>query len=111
MNLGLRDAVCLGSVLAEHLTRSTVTATDASRDELAAPLKAWAAWRHKQALTVIGLTKKMLTVATLQDKVTWHYGCIPVNWVRVRNFVLWSGGVTGIARKKVAWRLSGLGTR
>ena len=110
MNLGLRDAVFLGPVLAEHLKRSTGAET-VSRAELDAPLKEWAAWRHEQALKVIALAKGLMSIATWQDKTTWYFGFIPVNWVSVRNFLFWVGGVTGTAKKRAPWRLSGLQNR
>ena len=110
MNLGLRDAVLLGPVLAEHLKRSTSSPL-LSRDELDAPLKKWAEWRHGQALKIIRLTKGLLRFATWKNEITWHAGFIPVNWTRVRSFALWFGGVTGLVKKKVPMRLSGLEIR
>ena len=82
-----------------------------SREELDAPLKEWAAWRHEQALQVIALAKGLMSIATWQDKTTWYLGFIPINWARVRNFMFWVGGITGTAKKRAPWRLSGLQNR
>lgn len=109
MNLGLRDAVTLGPVLAAHLRASAQTASESSPGTvtLDAPLKHWADVRHERALTVVRMVKTIISAASYKDEITWHYGFIPINWVRVRNFILWLGDVTG--RKNAApWRLSGL---
>ena len=108
MNLGLRDAVTLGPVLAAHLRASTQTAVQPARATLDAPLRTWANVRHERALTVIRLVKTIVSAGGLKDEVTWHYGVVPINWVKVRNFVLWLGGVTGTTKSTVPWRLSGL---
>ncbi|KAF7797478.1 hypothetical protein EIP86_008676 [Pleurotus ostreatoroseus] len=102
MNLGLRDAVSLGPVLAEHAKRNEhYGAADA-------PLKKWADDRHAQALRVIGTAKVMMRWISAQNVYSMYYGIIPVNWFKVRNWMLWTVDVTGVLQKKLPWRLSGL---
>ena len=108
MNLGLRDAVFLGPVLAEHLRMSYKEATTARRTDLDKPLEQWAAWRHAQGLKVIALAKRGLTFASWRDELTWWYGMVPVNWVSVRNAALWVLSFTGYGKRMIPWALSGL---
>ena len=111
MNLGLRDAVFLAPIIIDHLKRSegeTSLAKLRTCDE--ATLKVWAADRHAKALKVIKLAKNLLKVATWKDETTWYLGCLPINWVQVRNLVMWIGHWTGMSRK-VPWALSGLQNR
>ena len=102
MNLGLRDAVSLGPVLAEHIKQGQHTG---ARD---ARLRQWADSRHAQALNVIGLAKRMLAWAGMKNEISFYYGIIPVNWFRIRNLELWLGDVTGYIGRKMPWALSGL---
>ena len=67
----------------------------------------WAADRHAKALKVIKLAKGLLGAATWKDEITWYLGCVPVNWVYVRNFMMSLGRWTGMAQK-MPWALSGL---
>jgi len=109
MNLGIRDAVFLGPVLAEHSKAAAITTSD--RLALDKPLEEWAKARHERALDIIALTKRGLNVVTWKDETVWYAGVVPVNWARVRNWMLWAFDKAGITRKMAAWRLSGLGNR
>ena len=102
MNLGLRDAISLGPILAERVKNS--------EDSSAADdgLRKWADDRHAQALRVIDLAKGMLGWAGAKNTFSLYYGIVPVNWYKIRNLILWVGGVTGVLKKKLPWRLSGL---
>ena len=62
----------------------------------------------QHALTVIRMVKGIMAAAGYKDELTWYYGFIPVNWVKVRNFALWLGEVTGRMKTAGPWRLSGL---
>lgn len=104
MNLGLRDAISLGPILAAHVaSQSGASAPDDS------PLQAWAVHRRQQGLTIIQLTKTILRVASLPHGVTWVWGVIPVKLAAVRNLGLWFLARSAWLRGKIAWRLSGLG--
>ncbi|KAF7797484.1 hypothetical protein EIP86_008683 [Pleurotus ostreatoroseus] len=101
MNLGLRDAVSLGPILAEHARTNEHYGADAL-------LRKWAEDRRTQALTVIGAAKVMMTWIAAQNVYSMYYGILPVNWFKVRNFMLWLGDVTGVLQRKLPWQLSGL---
>lgn len=108
MNLGLRDAVFLGPVLTAHAQRSARHMSPEVRAKLDEPLEAWAEQRHEVALKVIRFAKETLSSMTRKDEVVWHWGILPVNWLKVRNFMMWFWNITGIARRVVPWQLSGL---
>lgn len=106
LNLGLRDAIFLAPVLADHSRQmAKETADRAKADKL---LQAWADIRHQRALKVIRLAKEGHKFSTWKDERVWYLGIIPVNWVRVRNFMLWLMEVTGYANRIPPWQLSGL---
>ena len=111
MNLGLRDAVVLAPVIVEHLKR-IAGVTDAAQLKAAddATLEAWATDRHAKALKVISLAKTAFQLFTLKDETTWYLGVIPVNWVKVRNFMMSLASWTGMNRSQMR-RLSGLQNR
>ncbi|PSR74918.1 hypothetical protein PHLCEN_2v9452 [Hermanssonia centrifuga] len=111
MNLGLRDAVFLGPVLAEHLKRSARVQTPSERAKLDEPLKNWADSRHVQALKIIALAKRILGGASWKDEITWYFGVIPVNWAKVRSALLGLASLAGYTKKMVPWALSGLANR
>ena len=102
MNLGLRDAVSLGPILAEHAKRNEHYG---DADTL---LKKWADDRHAQALKVIGTSKVMMRWISANNVYSMYYGIVPVNWFKIRNWMLWTADVTGLLQKKLPWRLSGL---
>lgn len=109
MNLGIRDSVFLGPILAEHVRKAKGGAAD--REELDAPLKAWAKERHERALKVIKLAKTTLSASSWRDEVVWYLGFIPINWVKVRNFVFTIMSLTGYTKRVTPWQLSGLKNR
>ncbi len=111
MNLGLRDSVFLGPILAEHLKRSTQASATYERAELDEPLKQWAAVRHAHALKIISVAKRMLAVFSCKNEITWYFGVIPINWMKVRNIGMWISELTGYSRRMNAWNLSGLASR
>ncbi|PCH38234.1 FAD/NAD(P)-binding domain-containing protein [Wolfiporia cocos MD-104 SS10] len=115
MNLGLRDAVALGPVLAAYVKRVKAstshgqvnTATDDS--DLERSLRDWAATRRGRALAVIRMVKILLRAVTLPDKTSWILGIIPVNLHTLRNLIMRIITRLGWVRMMIAWRLSGLG--
>jgi 2-polyprenyl-6-methoxyphenol hydroxylase-like FAD-dependent oxidoreductase len=109
MNLGLRDAVSLGPVLAAHIKHCAQTAS--AQGDVDEPLRAWATVRHERALKVIQLTKTLLTSVRWKNEITWYKGIIPINLVKLRQWVMWLGGITGYTQETAAWQLSGLQNR
>ena len=102
MNLGLRDAISLGPALARHIVNSQ------QADTADVDLEKWADERHAQALKVIARAKSMLAWAGAKNVPSVYYGVVPVNWFKVRNFILWAGSVTGFLKANLPWQLSGL---
>lgn len=103
MNLGLRDAISLGPILAARLRSSTV-------DDL--QLRTWADGRRQQGVTIIQLTKTILGLASVQNGgIVWMWNVVPLPILRstVRSWSLWVLGKSTWLQSKVAWRLSGLG--
>ena len=114
MNLGLRDAVFLGPVLAQYITQMNSAAKANSPTERAqadAQLVKWGEERRDQAVIVITLANRVLTAMSLQEKWTWYWGLVPVSLTFVRTWGLWFLGVTGLAEKVLPWKLSGLQNR
>ena len=111
MNLGLRDAVFLGPILAAHARQGAHHASPEVRAKLDEPLQAWAQQRHERALEVIRFAKETLARASWKDEIVWYWGTLPVNWMKVRNFIMWFLNVTGISRRVIPWQLSGLRNR
>ena len=111
MNLGIRDAISLGAALATHRSVTEPVVAPSEYRRLDRPLKEWADHRRQQGLTVIALTKRMLSFAMARPTTTWYLGVIPVNWWMLRNFVLGIATSFSATRRAAAWRLSGLGNR
>ncbi|KAI0818587.1 hypothetical protein BC629DRAFT_1463013 [Irpex lacteus] len=106
MNLGLRDAIFLGPVLATHIKQTSQRTSSPVTADIS--LEEWAKSRHERALKVIRLTKALLTTIRWKDEITWYYGFLPVNMVKLRQWVLWVGDITGYTKRMAAWQLSGL---
>jgi 2-polyprenyl-6-methoxyphenol hydroxylase-like FAD-dependent oxidoreductase len=100
MNLGLRDAIGLGPVLAAHLKAFQ---TMPAQPDLDKPLCEYAAARHTRALEVIHLTKSLIKSASYLDS-TGLTSRVMITLVRfLMKFRFFQSAV--------AWRLSGLGAR
>jgi len=106
MNLSLRDAVFLGEALTKHI-HATETQPLSEADAI---LREFAAVRHARALEVIRLTKKILSVVGMKyrDRMSWW---CPVDSATVRAWALWVLGSIPFVQRKLAWELSGLGSR
>ncbi|PFH54363.1 hypothetical protein AMATHDRAFT_44875 [Amanita thiersii Skay4041] len=98
MNLGLRDAIGIGEVVAKHIV---LYAQDPERaDDL---LETFAATRYDRALNVISLTKTAMT----------YISTIAVNSF-TRFLLYWMVRLVAMipaVRQGMAWRVSGLGNR
>jgi 2-polyprenyl-6-methoxyphenol hydroxylase-like FAD-dependent oxidoreductase len=96
MNLGIRDAIGLGEVLAQHQKLSD---TQDDADKL---LRDYAAARHERAITTIRMVKRIQKVGlALQSRIV----------SRMFYFAISVLGAIPAIRKAIAWRLSGLGAR
>jgi 2-polyprenyl-6-methoxyphenol hydroxylase-like FAD-dependent oxidoreductase len=96
MNLGLRDAIGLGPVLAAHL-QECQQSPSVDVDNI---IQEYASTRHARAISIIRLTKRMMSSArSAGNKFTVAYWLI-----RLVGKISW-------ARNMMVWRLSGLGSR
>ncbi|KAI0093633.1 hypothetical protein BDY19DRAFT_918047 [Irpex rosettiformis] len=111
MNLGLRDAVFLGPVLAQYITQMKTAKSPSERAKADAQLLKWGYERRAQAVIVITLANRVLTAMSLRDGWTWYFGIIPVNWTSIRAWAVWFLGTTGLAARILPWKLSGLQNR
>lgn len=100
MNLGIRDAVGLGSVISQHMTNSSSLQGDGVRDVKI--LEEYASARRDRALNTIRLTKRLMVgTGTLMS----------TNVINVLYWVLKLVGKVPFITNRLVWRLSGLGNR
>ena len=116
MNLGIRDAVKLAPILTQYIHALSSSSPNSyppasSRDELEAPLRAWAEERHTRALAVIRLVKDLQRMTWIPNKTQWFLGTIPYNPATLRNWFLRFFTSFEWFRANSAWRVSGLGNR
>lgn len=104
MNLGLRDGISLGPVIASAITAGSSPEADEK-------VRAHMAGRRDRALKVIGVTKTMShTVGmspVLQSKFWWS----PIPIHTVRDWVLWLLSKSSIVRETLAYKFAGLEDR
>ena len=104
MNLGLRDGISLGPVIASAITAGSSPESDEK-------VRAHMAGRHERALKVIGITKIMShTVGmspVLQSKFWWS----PIPIHTVRDWVLWILSKSSTVRETLAYKFAGLEDR
>ncbi|EIW60470.1 FAD/NAD-P-binding domain-containing protein [Trametes versicolor FP-101664 SS1] len=105
MNLGIRDAIKLGAVLAEYVR----AAASGKPGDVEAPLRQWAEERHGRAETVIRMVKGLQKMIMIRSKTKWVLGIIPVNVVWLRNTFLRIMTSFAWFRTRGAYNLSGLG--
>jgi len=98
MNLGIRDAISLGPVLAAH-----IASTDETRSASDRLLEEYAVTRRRRALTTIKLTKRIMG---LVRTVGWRQILTKLSLLVVRL-----GLKLPFVRRRAAWNLSGLGNR
>lgn len=99
MNLGIRDAIGLGSALAEHI--KIVPGTPQANVQ-SLPLQAYGEARYKSAVKVIRLTKRIMGfVATLGTTKT----------IDLQYWLFRLLGSIPPVRSMMAWQVSGLGNR
>lgn len=102
MNLGIRDAVTLGPVLAAALTAGPSPETDEK-------VRAHMTLRRDRALKVIGMTKVMAGAVGMSPAVREKFAWLPINIYTVRDWVFWLLGRSSWVSQTLAYRFSGLG--
>lgn len=104
MNLGLRDGISLGPVIASSITAGSTPESDEK-------VRAHMARRRERAIKVIGITKTMShTVGmspVLQSKFWWS----PIPIHTVRDWALWMLCKSRFVRETLAYKFSGLEDR
>jgi 2-polyprenyl-6-methoxyphenol hydroxylase-like FAD-dependent oxidoreductase len=104
MNLGIRDAIFLGEAVSKHMQSS---AENPDVDDTI--LEEFAEVRHSRALEIIGYTNGLLKLSGLSyDSYAWW---MPFSLAFVRDLVLRLLGRFEFVQSKMAWDLSGLGSR
>ncbi|KAJ6562339.1 hypothetical protein B0H19DRAFT_944400 [Mycena capillaripes] len=94
MSLGIRDAISLGPVLKAHLNNTDGAALDKLFED-------WGNSRHKQAVAIIALTKRVMGVVAVS-------GRVPSPLRRLGYIMLRFIGKLTFVKRMVAYRLSGL---
>lgn len=102
MNLGLRDAITLGPVLATALADKSLRSNDG--------IEAWAKVRRVRALQVIAVAKRMASaVGMTAGGVNGGYAAwLPVRLSTLRDWGLWFAGKSSRVRRSLAYRFAGL---
>lgn len=101
MNLGLRDAVSLGPVIAAALTAGTSPETDQK-------LREHMALRRQRAVKVIGITKFMAGAVGMAPAVRAKFEWLPIHIYTIRDWVVWCLGKSKWVRQTLAYKFSGL---
>jgi len=108
MNLGLRDAIFLGPVIATHIEQCQSQPLSAAQtSNLDDILAKFASDRRSRALTVIRMTKTLVNaVGAPASKWFWWF---PLSYGTIRNTMVRILGRFRFVKSIFAWRLSGLG--
>jgi len=101
MNLGLRDAVSLGPVIAAALTEGTSSETD---EKVCAHM----ALRRHRAVKVIGITKFMAGAVGMAPVIRSRWAWTPIDIYIVRDWVVWALGKSQWISQTLAYKFSGL---
>jgi 2-polyprenyl-6-methoxyphenol hydroxylase-like FAD-dependent oxidoreductase len=101
MNLGLRDAISVGPVIAAALTEGTSAESDEK-------VRAHMALRRKRAVKVIGITKFMAGAVGMAPAVRSKFSWSPIHIYTIRDWVVWCLGKSQWVRQTLAYKFSGL---
>lgn len=100
MNLGIRDAVGLGGVIAAHLKLSQSPPDETA--DVDKVLRDYASARYARAVSTIRLTKRLAMLTNVMQASAFN---------GLLYWVIKVLGSIGLVRRLMAWRLSGLGSR
>jgi 2-polyprenyl-6-methoxyphenol hydroxylase-like FAD-dependent oxidoreductase len=101
MNLGLRDAVSVGPVIASALTAGPSLESDEK-------VRAHMALRRERALTVITITKTMAAMLGMAPGVQEKFAWLPIHIYTIRDWALWTLSKSKWIRDKLAVKFSGI---
>ena len=101
MNLGLRDAISLGPVMAKALTEG---GTPTALKQVSAHMNS----RRERAVQVIGMTKFTSGAVGMSPKIRDMFSWMPINIYTIRDWVVWGLGKSSWVTNGIAHRFSGL---
>ncbi len=103
MNLGLRDGISLGPVIAAALTAGSSPESDEK-------VHAHMAVRRERAIKVINVAKYMAGTMGMSPAVEAKFAWSPIEMHTIRDWVFWALGKSQWVRGSLAYTISGLGS-
>jgi 2-polyprenyl-6-methoxyphenol hydroxylase-like FAD-dependent oxidoreductase len=104
MNLGLRDGISLGPVIAAALTAGPTPESDEK-------VRAHMALRRERAIKVIGITKAMASALGMSPGIQAKFAWSPIHIYTIRDWALWALNQSSWVRETLAYKFSGLEDR
>jgi 2-polyprenyl-6-methoxyphenol hydroxylase-like FAD-dependent oxidoreductase len=104
MNLGLRDGISLGPVIAAALTAGPSPESDEK-------VRAHMALRRERAVNVIGIAKYMAGTMGMSPAVQAKFAWSPIAMHTIRDWAFWVLGKSRWVRETLAYKISGLEDR
>jgi 2-polyprenyl-6-methoxyphenol hydroxylase-like FAD-dependent oxidoreductase len=101
MNLGLRDAISVGPVLAAALTSGRSLDSDEK-------LRAHMAVRRERAVKIINMTKIMAGAVGMSPALRAKFAWLPIHIYTIRDWVFWALCKSQWIREQLAYQFSGL---
>jgi 2-polyprenyl-6-methoxyphenol hydroxylase-like FAD-dependent oxidoreductase len=103
MNLGLRDGISLGPVIAGALTAGPSPESDGK-------VRAHMAVRRERAIDVINVAKNMAGTMGMSPAVQAKFAWSPIEMHTIRDWIFWVLGKSQWVRESLAYKISGLGS-
>jgi 2-polyprenyl-6-methoxyphenol hydroxylase-like FAD-dependent oxidoreductase len=103
MNLGLRDGISLGPVIAAALTAGSSPESDEK-------VRAHMAVRRERAVDVINVAKSMAGTVGMSPAVQAKFAWSPIEMHTIRDWIFWAMGKSQWVRESLAYKISGLGS-
>ena len=104
MNLGLRDGISIGPVIAAAITAGSTPEADEK-------VRAHMAGRRERALKVIGITKFMSHTVGMSPVLQSTFWWSPIPIHTVRDWMLWLVNKSSVIRETLAYKFAGLEDR
>jgi len=101
MNLGLRDGISLGPVIAAALTAGPSPESDEK-------VRAHMATRRERAVEVIRVAKNMAGTMGMSPSVQAKFAWSPIKMHTLRDWLFWGLGKSQRIRENMAYTISGL---
>ncbi len=104
MNLGLRDGISLGPVIASAITAGSSPESDEK-------VRAHMAVRRERALKVIGITRTMSHTVGMSPLLQSKFWWLPIPIYTIRDWGLWMLSKSSFVRETLAYQFAGLEDR